>query len=131
MSGWTFDGTVKRWVDGDTLWATCRRTETVDFGFRVRFTVVMEHDLCFRVYGIDTPEDSKGKPAAARARELAPADTSVQVATFKDTEDKYGRWLATITTPSGVDVAAELIREGFGVPYFGGTKGAALLPNPA
>jgi endonuclease YncB( thermonuclease family) len=106
-------------VDGDTVWITaCKK---VDAGFRVKITV--EHELEFRVYGIDTPEDNAGKPAAARAKELAPAGSDVTMVTYKPLdEDKYGRWLATIVTPEGVDVAAELLRTSYGVPYFGGKK---------
>lgn len=120
---WLFDGTVMRWVDGDTVWINSRKEHKLDGGFRVKATLVLEHELCFRVYGIDTPEDSAGKPAAARARELAPAGSQVQMETFKPLdEDKYGRWLAQIITPDGTNVAAELIAEHYGVPYFGGKK---------
>ena len=120
-----YQGTVMRWVDGDTVWLTVWREERMDFGFRARLTVRFEHDLCFRVYGINTPEDSAGKPAAARARELAPVGSPVTALTYKPNDsDKYGRWLATIRTPAGIDVAAELIAEGHGRPYFGGTRDA-------
>jgi endonuclease YncB( thermonuclease family) len=130
MSEWRWDATVIRWVDGDTVWLTVWREDRIDAGFRSRTFVRHEHDLCFRVYGIDTPEDSKGKPAHARAALLAPEGTAVTAVTFKPLpEDKYGRWLADIVTPAGLSVSAELLTEGFAVPYFGGTKGV-LTPNP-
>lgn len=126
MSEWVYDGRIIRWVDGDSLWLTAWREEKLDLGFRNRLTIRSEHDLECRVYGIDTPENNAGKPAAAFVREMAPAGTDVKVETYKpDNDDKYGRWLADITLPDGRNVTVELLSHMLGVPYFGGTKAPA------
>jgi endonuclease YncB( thermonuclease family) len=124
MSEYVYDAKIIRWVDGDTLWLTAWREEKLDLGFRNRLFLRHEHDLECRVYGIDTPEDSAGKPATAFVRGIAPAGSNVRIETFKPlNEDKYGRWLADILLPDGRNVTVELLNRKLGVPYFGGTKG--------
>lgn len=114
-----YDGTIIRWVDGDSLWLTVWKE--VDFGFRARMR--FEHDLQCRMFGIDTPEHSAGKTATARVNELAPAGTSVKVQTYKPSaSDKYGRWLAAVILPDQTCVNVVLLNEGLAKPYFGGTK---------
>jgi endonuclease YncB( thermonuclease family) len=123
MSQWVYDGRVMRWVDGDTLWLTAVKEQKIDFGFRARLTMVFEHDLECRLYGVDTPENNAGKPAAAAVNLMAPAGSSVKVETFKpNNSDKYGRWLADLTLPDGRNVTVEILSQKLGVPYFGGTK---------
>lgn len=103
-------GNVTNVVDGDTF------DITLDLGLRI-----VSHQRV-RLYGIDTPE--RGQlgyvEAIVALRELILGKT-VLARTVKPA-DKYGRWLASITLPDGVDVAATMIAEGFGIPYFGGTK---------
>lgn len=117
MTDYFYDGTIIRWVDGDTLWLTVWKE--VDFGFRARMR--FEHDLECRMYGIDTPEHSAGKPATARVNELAPAGSQVKARTYKD-PDKYGRWLAAIVLPDQTCINVVLLNEGLAKPYFGGKK---------
>lgn len=106
-----YAATVKKWVDGDTV------DLRVDLGFRTWI------ETRFRLYGIDTPERGQplAKEASAEAAELAPAGAEVVIETYKD-PDKYGRWLADITTASGCVVNAQLIADHLAVPYFGGHK---------
>lgn len=112
---YTYKAIIIRWVDGDTVYLK------VDLGFRT----TIETD--FRVYGINTPERGQlnYKEATADANRLAPVGTEVTIQTYKDPE-KYGRWLANIFTPDGIDVAQTIIADGLGVPYFGGTKTGAV-----
>lgn len=102
---------IIRWVDGDTV------DLTVDVGFHI--TV----NARFRLWGIDTPERGHEKYAEARAfaERLAPAGASVNIATLKSA-DKYGRYLVRILTDEGLYVAEELVKAGFAVNYYGGTK---------
>lgn len=93
---------VTRVIDGDTLVAT------VDLGFRVGLTET------FRLLGINTPEihgvkkDSeeyrkgmKAKVFVEKMLELT--DFQVLIATRKDEQGKYGRWLAKIFQPPEIN----------------------------
>lgn len=99
--------------DADTVRAD------IDCGFGV---VLKNQSL--RVHGIDAPElpGEAGTAARDAARALLPATLVVQIQTFKDAKEKYGRYLAKITLPDGTDLAAAMIAGGHAVPYFGGAK---------
>lgn len=109
---YTYQATVRRWVDGDTV------DLDVDLGFN------MHARVRFRLHGVDTPE--RGQPGYAEAtdlcREVAPEGTTVRVDSYKD-GDKYGRWLGLVTTPAGRSVQYALLEAGLAVPYFGGARG--------
>ena len=86
--------TVIHIVDGDTC------DVTIDLGFRITF------EQRIRLYGIDTPE--RGQPgyaeAAAMLHELtigSPFPAQIIARTVKPA-DKYGRWLASLSTPTVV-----------------------------
>ena len=108
------DVAVLRWVDGDTV--DLRVTLAHDFGFRFRYG--FSFDDRFRLYGVNTPE--RGEPgwaeATAECSRLAPAGSLVFLRTFKDSRDKYGRWLAEIFV-DGVSLNQALVAGGFAVPY--------------
>jgi micrococcal nuclease len=112
-----YRATVIGWIDGDTL------DVSIDHGFRVYTKQRV------RLYGIDTAELTSGDPALRakalaakqKANELAPAGTDVQLKTVKE-EDKYGRYLAVLTTSGGADLARLLIEQGLGSAYFGGKR---------
>lgn len=112
MKTYSYDATVDRWVDGDTVWLD------VDLGFRVRLMTD------FRLIGVDTPEH--GKPGFAEATAFnnaaAPPGTKVSLASYRD-PDKYGRWLGAVTV-DGADTSinAQLVAAKLAVPYFGGKK---------
>lgn len=102
-------------VDGDTI------DVNADLGFDVN------QKLRVRLFGIDTPERGHAgyKEATARLAELLPVGSSAVMRTVKDKKEKYGRYLAVIMTdacPEGVSLT--MITEGFGKPYYGGTKEA-------
>lgn len=107
---------VIRVLDGDTV------ELKIDLGNRCHW---QEH---FRLYGIDTPEihgetKAAGEAAANRLRELLAGGVEL-AETLKP--DKYGRTLVTLLVVRDADfaydVAAMLISEGHGKPYFGGKK---------
>lgn len=106
---YTYNATVTRWVDGDTVWLD------VDMGFR------LQTGNDFRLNGINTPERGQAgyQEAKDRANALAPAGSAVVIKTTKP--DKYGRWLAEVWA-NDICVNLTLITEGLAVPYFGGTK---------
>jgi endonuclease YncB( thermonuclease family) len=100
--------TVKRWVDGDTV------KVMVDLGFGVWQSVTL------RVVGVDCPEHNEPgfEEANAFVNALAPVGTDIAIQTIKNTDaaaQTFGRWLARVWTPDGVDVAQELIKNGHGV----------------
>lgn len=117
---------------------------TSDFGFRITeqrvVTLEVDTDLPgyhvverrikwfeqrVRLYGIDTPE--RGAPGYTEATDalrflvIGFEAIPLTIATSKP-HDKYGRWLATVSTPQCPDVARSLIDRGLGVEYFGGKK---------
>jgi micrococcal nuclease len=108
-----YRATIISVYDGDT----CRAD--IDCGFGVTLK-----NQQLRVHGIDTPEMHTATGPAARdfARALMPACLIVTLQTFKDSKEKYGRYLAKITLPDGSDFASAMVAAGHAVPYFGGTK---------
>lgn len=105
--------------DGDTL--------TVIRLARTGPNTVTTERVHVRLAHIDTPELRGGtdttrtaaRAARDRLRDLAPAGAP---ATLYDLgPDKYGRTLAQVDV-AGVNVGAELLREGHAKPYEGGTK---------
>ncbi len=107
MNLYHYQAKVFNVVDGDTL------DVTVDLGLRVTI------EMRIRLYGVNTPE--RGQPNWAEATAMLTALTLGQTVTASTVKphDKYGRWLASIVTTDGVDVAQALIESGLGVPYFG------------
>jgi micrococcal nuclease len=100
-------------VDGDTL------DMEVDLGFGI--TRVDR----FRLYGLNAPEMStpEGKIAKAwvitqLAERLAPFVNDpfpLTVRTYKDKQEKYGRYLATVSIDEKWDLNAELVAAGHAV----------------
>lgn len=96
---YTYQLTIKRWIDGDTVEAS------VDLGFGV-YTIQR-----FRLLDLDTPE--RGQPGYVAARNCAewihPAHTKVIVTTIKGT-DKYGRWLVSLPLVNEAMAKAKLLK---------------------
>lgn len=115
---WTYRATCLRWIDGDTI------EIRIDCGFRL-YTIQR-----IRLAGLDTPETRAPDPAVraraaaatARAEALLPPGATCTVVTAANPLDRYGRWLGTLTTASGVDVNAALLAEGHARPYDGGVR---------
>lgn len=97
--------------DGDTV------TLQIDVGLSTYRRVTV------RLARINTPEmkEAGGPAAKARTRELV-AIAPLEVVTIKDKTEKYGRYLAEIINAEGINVADQLIEEGFGKPYDGGKR---------
>jgi micrococcal nuclease len=106
-----YNATVVRWVDGDT----------VDLIIDLGFTLAFKHRC--RVWGVNTPE--RGNPGYAEAtsfcRSMAPENSKIVVKTYRDTADKYGRYLVNILI-GGTSLSELLVEAKLAVPYFGGTK---------
>lgn len=104
-----YQGMVDRVVDGDTV------DILIDLGFHVTI-----HQRV-RVNGINAPEKNTdpGKAAVAAATALLPSGTVVTVNTYKDRQEKFGRFLAAIRLPDGRDYATTLIEQGHAVPWDG------------
>lgn len=110
---------VMAWLDGDT----CKLD--VDLGFG------LHHVLTVRVAGINAPElhsrdpveKAAGREARAHAEQLAPTGCFVLAQTAKNRDqEKFGRWLATITLDDGKDFALQMIAAGQARPYDGGKR---------
>lgn len=95
--------------DGDTV------TVTVDLGFR------LYHTLQVRMVGINAPEliTAAGKAAkvALDAFVVAAGITGWTAVTYKDGKEKYGRWLATLYSPTGENVNQWMLDHGYAVAY--------------
>jgi micrococcal nuclease len=118
-------------VDGDTVDVIPTLVDmSIDVGFRIVLHVHEEQEMRLRLYGINTPE--RGQHGYQEAKfalramlfPIPAVSASLTIQTFKPEHpfEKYGRWLASIATPDYPSVADELIRLGFGVEYYGGTK---------
>lgn len=94
--------------DGDTI------TAMVDLGF-YHF-----QQMKFRLYGIDTPElrgedREKGLVVRDIVREMI-LDKEVIINSYKDKQEKYGRYLANIVI-DGLDLNQWLVQNGHAKPY--------------
>lgn len=105
-----YKATIVSIYDGDTFRAD------IDLGF---YTHVK--NISCRLAGINAPEMIKGTQPGIEARDflrsLIPIGSVVTLDTFKDKQEKYGRWLAHITNDVGVDVNAEMVRTQHAVSY--------------
>jgi micrococcal nuclease len=94
-------------IDGDTL------DIKVDLGFKIFV------DLRVRLYGINTPEvygikkDSQEYQEGVKARDFVTqwfatlGTEAFAVKTFKDKQEKYGRWLVEVTSLDGMKILNE------------------------
>lgn len=100
-----YQATVDKIVDGDTV------DLTVDQGFH------NYRKIRTRLLGINAPEVStlEGRVARDWLREHLPIGTNVQIQTFREPGDKYGRWLAMIESPALGDVAQAMLSTGHAV----------------
>ena len=107
---YTYTARIISVYDGDTV------TAMVDLGFHV------QKEIKVRLSGIDTPEvrgeeRRQGLLAKTRLIELV-LDKEVIIQTFKDKQEKYGRWLGLIFVPGNPKAVNHiLIEEGFAVEY--------------
>lgn len=108
---YTYKATVVKVVDGDTV------DLLVDVGFNVRVQIRT------RLYGIDAPEtrEDAGKAARDALRVVLPQHAPVIVKTFKDPNDKYGRWLAQIWE-GDISINQWLVESGYAKVYDGGAR---------
>lgn len=93
-------------------------------------TIPMQQKV--RLYGIDAPEMKPSLQAsnreaiiesAIRAKKRVQELILNQIVMYTcKGHDKYGRFLASLTLSTGVDLAECLLKEGHGKPYFGGSK---------
>ncbi|MFF4543631.1 thermonuclease family protein [Streptomyces sp. NPDC001406] len=113
----TYPATLVHVVDGDTL------DLDIDLGFTIRTRQRV------RLVGLNTPEKNtdEGKAAKAWVTDwLAQHGPGLVVETHR--REKYGRWLATITSPDGACLNTDLIDTGHAAPYDG--HGPRPLPEP-
>ncbi len=109
---YTYKATIIDVYDGDTA------TAVVDLGMRISTTIRI------RFNGINTPEvrgDGKkaGIAARDRVRELI-LGKDVIIKTYRDKQEKYGRWLADVYLPNEeTSINQLLISEGLAVAYIG------------
>lgn len=117
---YTYQATIERVVDGDTL------DVLIDLGFDIHIRQRL------RLYGINTPE-SRTKDLQEKARGLATkafvhdwslTNNKVYVKTIKDATEKYGRILAYVypDVEMRLSLNEQLVDAGHAVPYFGGKR---------
>ncbi len=102
----SFPATIDRWIDGDSCVVHRGATPGVEI-----------HGEHVRVQGINAPEMRDAGGAAARdfAVSLAPPGSAVTLICTKP--DKYGRLLARIVLPDGLDLSELMINAGHAVAY--------------
>lgn len=96
---------VRRVVDGDTI------DFDVDLGFHV--TVLIRT----RIARIDTPEmnTAEGKTVKSLVQDLLPEGSPVTLHTEKG--DRYGRWIAEVSTIDGLNLSDWLLNNDLAVLY--------------
>jgi micrococcal nuclease len=105
MTMYEYKATILRVVDADTL------DMEVDMGFHVTSR------QRFRLARIDAPEmkTAEGKAAKARVETLLAEAASCVISTEKG--DSFGRWIAEVVLPSGVNLSDWLLAEGLAEEY--------------
>lgn len=107
---YTYKAHIVDVYDGDTV------TAIVDLGFHV------SKQIKVRLKDIDAPElrgneRSAGLVSKARLEELV-LNKDVLLITFKDKQEKYGRWLGEIfLSENDISINQMLLNEGLAVPY--------------
>lgn len=102
-------------IDGDTI------DVTLDLGFDIA------HIIRLRLSGINTAElrskieEERIKAQAAKTRVIdlieQKGKKGFTVQTFKDAQEKYGRYLAKVIFTDGTELNQTLLDEGLAVPY--------------
>lgn len=109
----TYEATLLRLVDGDTLWLRC------DLGFRVF------HDVDVRLAGLNAPElhTVEGEAAKLWVQNWFTGHPGPYIVhTDRDRTEKYGRYLATVVAPDGHSLTADLLADGIAQVYNGGPR---------
>lgn len=92
-----------------------------DFGFHLYVESKRLHlHETFRFFGINAPElvTQAGKDALAYLLTLIQVGASLTAKINKSpSQEKYGRWLATLTLPDGRNVNELMVSSGHAVPY--------------
>lgn len=127
----TYEATLSRVVDGDTVYLTLHETKTlvVDFGLGISTRVAVAADVVVdvRLLGINAPEleglqAQAGQAAKAELIRLLGLAPTI-AASLSGALDKYGRRLANLyVTPPGkpqVHINQAMIDGGFAKPYSG------------
>jgi len=97
---------IQRVVDGDTA------IGIVDLGFGV------SHKLRLRLVGINAPElKTEAGKVSYEALKAKIEGTTVMIDTVKDRQEKWGRYLAIITTTEGLVINDWLIQGGYAVKW--------------
>lgn len=96
--------------DGDTI------RFDIDLGFGIWLK-----DQVVRLYGVDTPELRRDTLEDARKAKAFIYDrlsnaTLIELHTYKDAKEKYGRWLATVIV-DGTNLNQELVELGYAKVY--------------
>jgi len=109
-----YRATITRIVDGDTI------DLDVDLGFHVHMGQRV------RLAGINAPEKNTpaGKGAITYLAILLPIGTPVTIRSIKPPKaEKFGRWLADVTLPSGASISENLLATGHALAWDGkGTR---------
>lgn len=107
---YTYEAKVIDVYDGDTI------TAIVDLGFHINVTIKV------RLYGINAPEiKGSTRDAGIKSRDWLSEQVlnkTLTINTFKDKQEKYGRWLGTLSLP-GIDktINQTMIDLGLAVEY--------------
>jgi len=103
-----YAATIDRIIDGDTLHTT------LDLGCHVRTRVII------RLAGLNAPEKATAEGRDAMCWVglwMAQHPGPYVVNTQKDRQEKYGRWLGTITAADGHCLNDDLLAAGHALPY--------------
>ncbi|MFD3514897.1 thermonuclease family protein [Streptomyces sp. NPDC058657] len=105
-----------RVIDADTL------DVEIDLGFSIHIRQRV------RLQGLNAPERNTADGKAAIDWVLAWFTGRDRFTVETHQQEKYGRWLATITDPDGMNLNAALLAEGYAASYDG--VGPRPLPAP-
>lgn len=106
-----YKAVLDRVVDADTIDVVIKLGFEIDYKTRLRLN------------GINAPEVStpEGKLAKSWLTAQLPVGTELEIKTYKDKGDKFGRFLADVLV-LGTNMNEELVKQGHAVLYDGGKR---------
>lgn len=86
VSGYMYNGSIYRWIDGDTV------EVVLDLGLKIA------HRTIVRLYSLNAPEKNteEGMKLIEQLNLTYPSNSKIIIQTIKDKKEKYGRYLANI-----------------------------------
>jgi micrococcal nuclease len=99
ITSYLYNGSIYRWIDGDTV------EVVLDLGLKIA------HRTIVRLYGLNAPEKNtkEGQLLIEHLNLNYPSNSPIVIQTIKDKKEKYGRYLGIIYTTQLSEEAGKIV----------------------